>query len=136
MLWAVAIVTMLVGALLAITQSDVKRMLAYSSVAHAGFILTGVIAGNDAGISASLFYLLAYGFSTLGAFGVVSLVRDASGAEITALARWAGLGRTSPLLAATFALLLLSFAGIPLTSGSSASSPCSRPPRPAGRCRW
>ncbi|MFC9517260.1 NADH-quinone oxidoreductase subunit NuoN [Nocardiaceae bacterium NPDC056970] len=116
-LWAVAILTMLVGALLAITQSDVKRMLAYSSVAHAGFILTGVIAGNDAGISATLFYLLAYGFSTLGAFAVVSLVRDRSGAEVTDLSRWAGLGRTSPLLCAAFALLLLSFAGIPLTSG-------------------
>ncbi|MFM1726335.1 NADH-quinone oxidoreductase subunit NuoN [Rhodococcus sp. PAM 2766] len=116
-LWAVAILTMVLGALLAITQSDIKRMLAYSSVAHAGFILTGVIAGNDAGVSATLFYLLAYGFSTLGAFAVVTLVRDPSGAEVTDLGRWAGLGRTSPLLAATFALLLLSFAGIPLASG-------------------
>lgn len=116
-LWAVAILTMVVGAVLAITQTDVKRMLAYSSVAHAGFILTGVIAGNDAGISSTLFYLLAYGFSTLGAFAVVSLVRDPSGAEVTDLTRWAGLGRTSPAVAATFALFLLSFAGIPLTSG-------------------
>ncbi|MCL2535393.1 MAG: NADH-quinone oxidoreductase subunit NuoN [Nocardiaceae bacterium] len=116
-LWAVAILTMLVGAVLAITQTDVKRMLAYSSVAHAGFILTGVIAGNDAGISSTLFYLLAYGFSTLGAFAVVSLVRDPAGTEVTDLARWAGLGRRSPVVAATFALFLLAFAGIPLTSG-------------------
>lgn len=116
-LWAVAILTMIVGAVLAITQSDVKRMLAYSSVAHAGFVLTGVIAGNDAGISSTLFYLLAYGFSTLGAFAVVSLVRDGHGAEATDLARWAGLGRSSPLVGAVFALFLLAFAGIPLTSG-------------------
>ncbi|RVW03879.1 NADH-quinone oxidoreductase subunit NuoN [Rhodococcus xishaensis] len=116
-LWAVAILTMLLGAVLAITQTDVKRMLAYSSVAHAGFILTGVIAGNDAGISSTIFYLLAYGFSTLGAFAVVTLVRDSSGAEVTDLARWAGLGRTSAPLGIVFALFLLSFAGIPLTSG-------------------
>lgn len=116
-LWAVAILTMVIGAVLAITQSDVKRMLAYSSVAHAGFVLTGVIAGNDAGISSTLFYLLAYGFSTLGAFAIVSLVRDRAGAEVTDLAHWAGLGRTSPMVATVFALLLLSFAGIPLTSG-------------------
>uniref|UniRef100_UPI0004F32B81 proton-conducting transporter transmembrane domain-containing protein n=1 Tax=Prescottella defluvii TaxID=1323361 RepID=UPI0004F32B81 len=106
-----------VGAVLAVTQTDVKRMLAYSSVAHAGFILTGLIAGNEAGLSSTMFYLLAYGFSTVGAFAVVSLVRDRHGAEVTDLARWAGLGRTSPLLCSVFALFLLAFAGIPLTSG-------------------
>ncbi|QCQ90718.1 NADH-quinone oxidoreductase subunit NuoN [Rhodococcus sp. SGAir0479] len=116
-LWAVAILTMLGGAVLAITQSDIKRMLAYSSVAHAGFILTGVVADNAAGISSTLFYLLAYGFSTLGAFAVVGLVRDGAGAEVTDLSRWAGLGRSSPAVATVFALFLLSFAGIPLTSG-------------------
>ena len=67
-LWAVAILTMAVGTVTAVTQTDVKRMLAYSAVAHAGFILTGVIAGNQAGITATLFYLFAYAFSTLGAF--------------------------------------------------------------------
>ncbi|MGO4200281.1 NADH-quinone oxidoreductase subunit NuoN [Rhodococcus sp. TAF43] len=117
LLWAVAILTMVVGAVLAVTQTDVKRMLAYSSVAHAGFILTGLIAGNEAGLSSTMFYLLAYGFSTLGAFAVVSLVRDSRGAEVTDLARWAGLGRTSPMLCSVFALFLLAFAGIPLTSG-------------------
>ncbi|WP_027506028.1 NADH-quinone oxidoreductase subunit NuoN [Rhodococcus sp. UNC23MFCrub1.1] len=115
MLWAVAIVTMLVGAVIAVTQTDVTRMLAYSSIAHAGFILTGVSAGA-AGVSATLFYLAAYAFSTLGAFAVVSLVRD-QGGEVTELSRWAGLGRSSPLTAAAFALFLLAFAGIPLTSG-------------------
>ncbi|PTR26579.1 NADH dehydrogenase subunit N [Rhodococcus sp. OK519] len=116
-LWAVAILTMVVGAVLAITQTDVKRMLAYSSVAHAGFLLTGVVAGGEDGLSSTMFYLLAYGFSTLGAFAVVSLVRDHAGNEVTDLAGWAGLGRRSPLIAAVFALFLLAFAGIPLTSG-------------------
>ena len=92
-------------------------MLAYSSVAHAGFILTGVIALNEAGLSATLFYLFAYGFSTLGAFAVVSLVRDAAGEEETDMARWAGLGRRYPMVGVVFSLFLLAFAGIPLTSG-------------------
>lgn len=115
MLWAVAIVTMLVGAVIAVTQTDVIRMLAYSSIAHAGFILTGVYAGGP-GVSATLFYLAAYAFSTLGAFAVVSLVRD-QGGEVSELRRWAGLGRQSPAVAGAFALFLLAFAGIPLTSG-------------------
>ncbi|WP_378729528.1 NADH-quinone oxidoreductase subunit NuoN [Nocardia brasiliensis] len=114
---AIAIATMAVGAVMAITQTDVKRMLAYSSVAHAGFILTGLVAANDKGVSAVLFYLVAYGVGTIGAFAVVSLVRDAAGDEATTLSQWAGLGRRSPWLASVFALFLLSFAGLPLTSG-------------------
>jgi NADH-quinone oxidoreductase subunit N len=117
MMWAVAILTMVVGSLVALTQSDVKRMLAYSSIAHAGFILTGVIATSQQGLSSTLFYLLVYGFTTIGAFGVVTLVRDAGGGEATHLSRWAGLGRRSPLVAGVFALFLLALAGIPLTSG-------------------
>jgi NADH-quinone oxidoreductase subunit N len=122
MIWTVAIVTMVVGAVLALTQSDVKRMLAYSSIAHAGFLLTGVASatvlddGTVPGVSSVLFYLLAYGFATIGAFAVVTLVRDAGG-EATHLSQWAGLGRRSPLVAGVFALFLLAFAGIPLTSG-------------------
>ncbi len=116
-LWVVAILTMVVGTVTAVTQTDVKRMLAYSAVAHAGFILTGVIAGNQPGLSATLFYLFAYAFSTLGAFAVVSVVRDANGAEETSMARWAGLGRRYPLVGVVFSLFLLAFAGIPLTSG-------------------
>ncbi|MFC8380933.1 NADH-quinone oxidoreductase subunit NuoN [Nocardia sp. NPDC056952] len=114
---AVAVATMVVGAIMAITQTDVKRMLAYSSIAHAGFLLVGIVAADNAGVAAVLFYLLAYGLGTVGAFAVVSLVRDASGDEATALSQWAGLGRRSPWLASAFALLLLSFAGLPLTSG-------------------
>jgi NADH-quinone oxidoreductase subunit N len=98
MLWAVAILTMVVGALLAVTQTDVKRMLAYSAVAHTGFLLVGVIALSREGLSSTMFYLVAYGFTTLAAFAVVTLVRDSSG-EATHLAQWAGLGRKSPLLA-------------------------------------
>ncbi|MCX5042868.1 NADH-quinone oxidoreductase subunit NuoN [Aldersonia sp. NBC_00410] len=115
-LGAIAVLTMLVGSIVAITQSDVKRMLAYSAIAHAGFILIGVVALNEAGLAATMFYLLAYGFSTLGAFAVVSLVRDGD-TEATELSRWAGLGRRSPLVGTIFALFLLAFAGIPLTSG-------------------
>ena len=112
----VAVVTMLGGAIVAITQTDIKRLLAYSSIAHAGFILAGVIAATPDGVSSVLFYLGAYSFVTIGAFAVVTLVRDAGG-EATHLSKWAGLGRRSPLVAAVFAVFLLAFAGIPLTSG-------------------
>ncbi|WP_028045105.1 NADH-quinone oxidoreductase subunit NuoN [Cellulomonas sp. URHE0023] len=127
-LWTVAILTMVVGTVGALVQSDMKRVLGYSSIAHSGFILTGIIALNQAGITAVLFYLLVYGAATVGAFGIVWLVRErtrqsADGSpgpilgEATHLSQWAGLGRTNPLLALTFALFLLSFAGIPLTAG-------------------
>ena len=116
LLSAIAIITMLFGSLVAIAQRDVKRMLAYSSIAHAGFLLAGVIALNKAGLDASIFYLFAYGVATVGAFAIVTLVRDANG-EVTDLNRWKGLGKRSPWIAATFAGFLLAFAGIPLTSG-------------------
>ncbi|HKS49592.1 MAG TPA: NADH-quinone oxidoreductase subunit NuoN [Amycolatopsis sp.] len=115
-LWAVAIVSMAIGAVLGLTQTDVKRMIAYSSIAHAGFLLVGTIAMTGSGLSGTLFYLLAYGFTTLAAFGVVSLVRDSTG-EATHLSAWAGLAKRSPLLAGVFTFLLLALAGIPLTSG-------------------
>lgn len=113
---AVAALTMLVGAVLAVTQTDIKRLLAYSSVANAGYLLVGVLALSKDGLSSTMFYLVAYGFTVIAAFGVVTLVRDADG-EATHLSRWAGLGRRSPLLAGVFTLILLAFAGIPLTSG-------------------
>jgi NADH-quinone oxidoreductase subunit N len=121
-LWIVAILTMVVGTVAALVQNDVKRLLAYSSIAHAGFILTGIVALHDRGIAAVLFYLLAYGVATVGAFGIVYLVREKSAegpvvGEATALSQWAGLGRAHPFLAVTFTLFLLSFAGIPLTAG-------------------
>jgi NADH-quinone oxidoreductase subunit N len=116
LIWVVAILTMVIGSMLAITQTDVKRLLAYSSIAHAGFILVGVLAFDRSGVSGSLFYLAAYGFTTIGAFAVITLVRDSAG-EATHLSQWAGLARRSPIVAAVFSLFLISFAGIPLTSG-------------------
>lgn len=115
-LWAVAIVSMLVGAVGALTQTDVKRMIAYSSVAHAGFLLVGAIAMTDKGLSGTLFYLVAYGFTTMATFAVITLVRNSDG-EATGLSAWAGLAKRSPVVAAVFTFLLLALAGIPLTSG-------------------
>jgi len=115
-LWGVAILTMLVGSIVAITQTDVKRLLAYSSIAQTGYVLTGVVAATTAGLSSSMFYLAAYGIAIIGAFAVVTLVRDPAG-EALHLSRWAGLGRRSPLVAGVFAFFLIAFAGIPLTSG-------------------
>jgi NADH-quinone oxidoreductase subunit N len=115
-IWGIAIITMAVGAILGLTQTDVKRMLAYSSIAHAGFLLVGLISLDQQGLSATMFYLLTYGFTTIGAFAVVTLVRDADG-EASHLSQWSGLAKRSPLLAAVFTLFLLALAGIPLTSG-------------------
>ncbi len=112
----VAILTMLVGAILAVTQTDIKRLLAYSSIANAGYLLVGVLAFTADGVSSSMFYLAAYGFTVIASFAIVSLVRDEDG-EATHLSRWAGLGRRSPVVAGLFTFLLLAFAGIPLTSG-------------------
>jgi len=123
MIWTIAILTMVVGSVIAISQTDVKRMLAYSAIAHSGFILTGFVGASQAGelggissVQAVLFYLVTYGFMTIGAFAVVTVVRDAGG-EATNMSRWAGLGKESPLVAGVFAFLLLGMAGIPLTSG-------------------
>jgi NADH-quinone oxidoreductase subunit N len=113
---AVATLSMVVGALLAIVQTDIKRILAYSSIAHAGFILTGVIAVGEVGISSTIFYLATYGFMTIPAFAIVFLVRS-SGSEATHVDQWSGLARRSPWLAAAFTFLLMGMAGIPLTSG-------------------
>jgi NADH-quinone oxidoreductase subunit N len=118
-LWAVAIVSMVIGAVLGLTQTDVKRMVAYSSVAHAGFLLVGAISITEQGLSGTMFYLLAYGFTTLAVFGVISLVRDADG-EATHLSQWAGLAKRSPVVALVMSFLLLALAGIPVTSGFTA----------------
>ena len=115
-LWAVAIASMVIGAVLGLTQTDVKRMIAYSSVAHAGFLLIGSISLTEQGLSGTLFYLLAYGFTTIAVFGVISLVRNSDG-EATHLSQWAGLAKRSPIVAGVFTFLLLALAGIPLTSG-------------------
>jgi NADH-quinone oxidoreductase subunit N len=133
LLWTVAIATMAIGTIVGVVQTDIKRLLAYSSIAHAGFVLVALVAFDEVATSAVLFYLLAYGLATLGAFAVVSLVREriATGddagpaathdslilGEATHLAQWAGLGRKAPWLTAAFVLFLLSMAGVPLTAG-------------------
>lgn len=114
--WVIAALTFFVGAVVALVQTDIKRMLAYSSIAHAGFLLLGVISVTPEGLASTMFYLVTYGLATIGAFGVVMLIRDDSG-ETTGMDSWRGLGRDHPWLAGAFALFLLSFAGIPLTAG-------------------
>jgi len=122
LLATVAVLTMLVGATIGLLQTDIKRLLAYSSIVHAGFLLvavTGAVAGEDAGItsvSAIAFYLLTYGLSTLGAFGIVTMVRR-SGGEANNIDAWRGLGRTNPFIAGIVTLFFLSLAGIPPTAG-------------------
>ena len=118
-LWAVAIASMVIGTLLGLTQTDLKRMVAYSSVAHAGFLLIGCLAITPAGLSGTLFYLLAYGFTTIAILGLVSLVRTGDG-EANHLSAYAGLGTRSPVVAAALSFCLLALAGVPLTSGFTA----------------
>jgi NADH-quinone oxidoreductase subunit N len=114
--YALAVATMLVGSVLAVVQTDVKRMLAYSSINHAGFILVGVQAGTADGVSGALFYLAAYTFMVIGSFGVVALV-SRRGDALTKLDDYRGLARREPVLAFVFAIFLFAQAGVPLTSG-------------------
>lgn len=117
-LTVIAIATMIGGAFFAVTQRNIKRLLAYSSIANAGYLLIGVIALGDA-VGQTMFYLAAYGFTVIAAFAVVSLVRDGDN-EATDLSRWAGLGKNSPGTAVIFTILMLALAGIPFTSGFTA----------------
>jgi NADH-quinone oxidoreductase subunit N len=111
-----AAATMLAGAILAVVQDDLKRMLAYSSVAHAGYATMGLLALSPQGTAATMFYLLAYAVMSLGAFGVLGVLERRQRKAI-AVADLRGLGQRAPLLAGMFALFLLSLAGIPGTAG-------------------
>ncbi len=116
MVYALTVLTLVVGSLLAIAQTNVKRMLAYSSINHAGFLLIGVLAASPQGNSATLFYLIAYTFMAAGSFAVVTVVgRKGDGHH--SLDDYRGLSRSRPGLALVFTLLLLSQAGVPLTAG-------------------
>jgi NADH-quinone oxidoreductase subunit N len=116
LLWGLAAVTMTVGNVVAIAQSSLKRMLAYSSVAHVGYMLVGLVAGGSIGTGAVLFYLLAYTFTTAGAFGVVVLLERSAG-EGVHLADYGGLARRHPVIAFVLSLFLLSLIGIPPLAG-------------------
>lgn len=111
----IAALSVVVGTMLAIAQSDIKRMLAYSSIAHAGFILTGLVAGVD-GVPYVWFYVVTYAFQVLGAFAVVSVVSGPAGTR-SPLTDYAGLAQRAPVLAGSLALLMFSMGGIPLTAG-------------------
>src|SRR5204863_5471894 len=116
LIWGLAAASIVLGSVLAIAQSDIKRMLAYSSIAQAGFILTGLVAANQDGIQAALFYLIAYAVMVLGAFGVVMLV-SGRGERGTSLSAYSGLAHVRAGLAALMTFFLLSLAGIPPTAG-------------------
>jgi NADH-quinone oxidoreductase subunit N len=110
------VATLLVAAVLAVVQTDVKRMLAYSSINHAGFMLVGVQAATDRGTSAVLFYLAAYTFLVAGSFAVVAVI-GRTGDRRHSIAEYEGLSKTRPVLALAFTVLLLAQAGVPFTSG-------------------
>jgi NADH-quinone oxidoreductase subunit N len=114
--WIMAVLTMTVGNIIAIAQSDIKRMLAYSSIAHAGYVLVALVAGGKTGVSSALFYLLAYTFMNIGAFTVVILL-GRKGEENTELDDYSGLGTRSPLLAILMTVFMFSLAGFPPTAG-------------------
>ncbi len=115
-LWIIAVLTMTLGNIVAIAQTNIKRMLAYSSIAHAGYILVGMVAGSELGQAGILYYLLAYAFMNLGAFGVVILY-GRKGEENVLISDYIGMGGKHPLLAAAMALFMFSLAGIPPTAG-------------------
>jgi len=114
--WVLAALSIVVGSVLAIAQTDIKRMLAYSSIAQAGFILVGLSAGTPQGIQSAMFYLAVYAATVLGAFGVV-VVASVRGEEHTSLSSYAGLARRRPFLGIALAAFLLSLAGIPPMAG-------------------
>jgi NADH-quinone oxidoreductase subunit N len=115
-LWVVALLTMIVGNLMAVIQDNLKRLLAYSSIAHAGYLLMGLVAGTSAGHAAVLFYLLAYLFTNLGAFGVLIALAYRS-RDADRLADLSGLAKSRPAMAAMMTLFVVSLAGIPGTVG-------------------
>jgi NADH-quinone oxidoreductase subunit N len=114
--WGLAAVTMTVGNVVALAQQNLKRMLAYSSIAHVGYMLVGVVAGGALGNGSVLFYLLVYTFTTAGAFGAILLL-ERNGREAVQLADFGGLASRHPVLALALSVFLLSLIGIPPTAG-------------------
>ena len=116
LLWGLAVLTMTVGNVIGLYQNNIKRMLAYSSIAHAGYVLVGFTAGNPEGIAGILFYMLTYAFMNIGAFAIVILIGK-KGEKNVEVKDYAGLAYKHPLLAASMAIFLLSLAGLPPTAG-------------------
>jgi NADH-quinone oxidoreductase subunit N len=112
-----AVITMFGANLIALTEGSVKRMLAYSSIAHAGYLLVALLAASPGGVAAFLFYLVVYTIMTVGAFGIVIANSRENGEERVALEDWAGFASQKPLMAGLFSIFLLSLAGFPLTAG-------------------
>jgi NADH-quinone oxidoreductase subunit N len=117
--WSLSILTMFTGNILALSQTNVKRMLAYSSIAHAGYMLIAFVAASTEAISAAVFYTLAYTVMNIGAFMVILLVEAKEDGE-TDLTGFTGLGRRHPILGATMTLFMISLGGIPPTAGFAA----------------
>src|SRR5438046_10084708 len=115
-MWLVAALTMVLGNVIALVQPNIKRMLAYSSIAHAGYVAVAFAATSDRGVSAALFYLLAYSLMNLGAFAMVTIMRRKED-KLVNVTDYAGLGSKRPGLAAVLSLFMLSLAGLPGTAG-------------------
>jgi NADH-quinone oxidoreductase subunit N len=115
-LWVIAAGTMIVGAVVGVAQSNVKRMLAYSSIAHGGYLLVALLAANDVGKGAVLFYLLTYAVTNIGAFGVIAVI-DSAERPNDRLRDYAGLGTDHPVLAGLMTIFLLSLGGFPPMAG-------------------
>ena len=116
LLWVSAALTMCVGNLAALWQSNIKRLLAYSSIAHAGYILVGLAAGGSRGVSAVMYYLVAYSLMNVGAFILIAHLAS-TGERLVEIEDYKGLGAERPAVAACLAVLFLSLAGIPTTAG-------------------
>jgi NADH-quinone oxidoreductase subunit N len=116
LLWGSALVSMTIGNFAALRQSNVKRLLAYSSIAHAGYVLVALTSRRDSGVAAAMFYLAAYAFMNIGAFAVVSYL-SGKGEQYQSLDDFAGLAQKRPLTAAMLSIFLLSLIGVPLTGG-------------------
>jgi NADH-quinone oxidoreductase subunit N len=112
----IATLSMLFGSIVAIAQEDIKRMLAYSSISHAGYLTIGLAAGNQDGVSGIIFYLAAYTFMNLGAFGIIAMIEGEEETNLT-ISSYAGLSSRKPLLSALLALFMFSLAGIPPFAG-------------------
>ena len=116
-IWLFAIFTMIIGNILALVQDNVKRMLAYSSIAHAGYIMIGLAAGTDAAYSAVLFYLFAYTLMNVGAFGIVAFYEWHKGFDFTEIKNYSGLGYQQPVMGVMMSIFLFSMVGIPPFAG-------------------